>query len=180
MVLRLAQLGALVGVLATGCAHPRYTSVEPMALRPTAPADVTFDALARYAGTLGYVLERADPTQGIFLVRAHAPGPRPDAVRSGASYLVVEVADAEVRVSAIGRYVAADGRMHPRLAEELVVFGSAMRNAIDAFGGDASRAVPEVPSAYRLPPVRASELNEPSAVPPSAYSTPPAGAFGAR
>lgn len=158
--LRPVLVAMAFALAASACVRTPYTHADPLQFRPSAPSRVTLDALVRRADTLGYVFHEIDPVYGYFLVHSHVLGAPTQARRS--NLFVVEVADEEVRVSAVGRHVRRDGRMHPSLARELATFGEAMESAAAAVRGGAP--VPAPPSAYQTEP--------PSAEPPPAYAPP--------
>lgn len=154
----------IVALAMGGCGRAPYMRAEPLHFSPSAPPRMTFEALVRRADDLGYVIHDVDPVHGIFFVHARSVGnPSRSARRS--NLFVVEVADREVRVSAIGRNVRRDGRMHPQLADELLEFGEAMQIASDSLRGGVAGAPAVPPRSYHDAP--------PSPEPPRAYSPPP-------
>lgn len=141
----------------SGCTPAVYTRVEPVSFPSTAPRPIVFDYLAREAVALGYAMEYVDPMAGVFHVHSVHMGQRPrrnprrPVPRQGAlrtNLFIVEVGDAGVRISAIGRHVREDGSMHPTLAQELAHFSDAMRARAQALGGQFV-PIPNPPNTYQ-------------------------------
>jgi hypothetical protein len=141
-----------------GCASQTYQTATPVEFPTTVPRPVLFDALARHAVGMGYVLEYADPMSTSFQVHSRSIGrpprrqrrntPRTGPIRS--NLLIVEVRDGGVRVFAVGRNVRPDGSMPPVLAHELASFGQVMRERAQAFGASFV-AMPAPPAGYAPP-----------------------------
>lgn len=173
--LRLALVAIVIA--ASGCVSTAYTQVDPLQFRPSAPSRITFDVLVRRASALGYVVQQVDPMRGTFLVHSRELGRpprrrRPLRGRVRSNLFVVQVADAEVRITAFGRHVRPDGTMHPILARELAVFGAAMQRAA-AIPGGVSGAVPAAPGAYGAQPPGAYGHTPASVEPPRTYDAAP-------
>lgn len=168
--LRLALLACATIVVCASCTRQPFLRPEAVQFRPKATQEVTFEALMRRADALGYSLEGADRMHGVFLVHSRVLGRARQNPRRLENVFVVEVADAEVRVSARGRHVAPDGRMHPRLAEELAAFGDAMEAAASKVRPPIEP--PPLPPAYTAQPPSAYEVTPPSLAPPRSYTAP--------
>lgn len=159
----------VLGFVAAGCVREAYREVDPVRFAPGAPAGVVFPVLVRHAAALGYVLDGVDPMRGVFAVHSRvlgraSPAWRRARGRMGSNVFVVQVRDGEVRVTAVGRHVAADGRMHPTLAEELAIFGDSLRRAALAIAQamTSGGAIPAPPAAYVQPSHRAPPAHAPA------------------
>ncbi len=181
-LMRLAPLFLLLSLAAAGCVREPYTRAEPVRFQPGAPAGLVFPSLVQHAAALGYVIDGVDATRGVFAVHSRMLGRPPRRARydrSGpmrSNLFLVQVQDAEVLVTAIGRHVGEDGMMHPTLAQELEIFGDSMRRASRAVtrAMTAGGAMPEPPSAYGgAGPVAQPYGAPPTAQPPTSYGAPP-------
>lgn len=184
--MRSALIGlVLAAALATGgCARPPYVHAAAASFSPPAPQSITFATLVQHAAQIGYVIYAADPASGVFQVYSRMIGRVPRrATASGVmrgNLLTVEVRDAEVRVSAIGRDVAEDGSMHPRLAQEVDMFAESLRDAASAITTSGG-AMPEPPGAYGVVGGYAVGSSDPSGAPAvSGAVVVPSGTTGAQ